>query len=161
MLIPRYDIIDQTGLEVQYTGAEWLWKLEAITRSGQGDRFTALTGGFEYTFVGVMESNADIGVIAEFTYDDRRDAAPTTFENDLIVGARFTLNDEQSTEVLGGVVFDLDSDARFYSLEASRRLGDNWKLNLEGRFNSSIPKDDPAAVLRTEDFIQLELSWFF
>ena len=160
-LIPFYDIINQTGLDLQYTGEEWLWKLEAISRSGQGEHFVAATGGFEYTFVGVFESAADLGIIAEYAYDDRGDDAPTPFEDDLVVGTRLALNDVQSTELLAGVVFDLDSNGRFYSLEASRRLGDNWKLNLEARFNSNLDDADPAASLSSEDFWQLELSWFF
>ncbi|MDQ3774277.1 MAG: hypothetical protein M3461_07895 [Pseudomonadota bacterium] len=34
--ISRYDIIDQTSLDLQVTKGSWLWKLEAITRGGQG-----------------------------------------------------------------------------------------------------------------------------
>ena len=161
VLIPVYDIIHQTSLDVQYTGEEWLWKLEAIRREGQGETYTAVTGGFEYTFVGVFESAADLGIIAEYIYDDRQDDAPTPFENDLALGARFTLNDVQSTELLAGIVLSLDNDARFYSLEASRRLGDDFKLSLEARLNAHIPENDPAFSLATEDFWQLELAWFF
>ena len=79
----------------------------------------------------------------------------------MVIGTRLALNDVQSTELLAGIVFDLDSSGRFYSLEASRRLGDNWKLNLEARFNSNLEDSDPAASLDREDFWQLELSWFF
>jgi len=39
---PRYDIIDQTSLDFQWTHNAWLWKLEAIGRNGQGDYFGAL-----------------------------------------------------------------------------------------------------------------------
>ena len=49
-LVPIYDLIDQTGLDLQMTHGGWLWKLEAINRFGQGDRYYAFTGGFEYTF---------------------------------------------------------------------------------------------------------------
>ena len=161
VLTPFYDIINQTSLDLQYTGEEWIWKLEAIHRQGQGDSYSAAAGGFEYTFVGVFESAADLGIIGEYAWDERGDDAPTPFENDVVIGARLALNDAQSTELLSGLVFDLDSDARFYSLEASRRLGDNWKLSVEARLSSHIPQDDPAFSLRTEDFIQLELAWFF
>lgn len=161
VLIPFYDIINQTSLDLQYTGDEWLWKLEAIRRQGQGDTYFAATGGFEYTFVGIFDSDADLGIIGEYAWDDRGDDAPTPFENDVVIGTRLALNDVQSTELLSGVVFDLDSSAKFFTLEASRRLGDSWKLGLEARFSSSIPEDDPAYSLRTEDFLQLELAWFF
>ena len=161
VLKPFYDIIHQTSLDLQYTSEAWLWKLEALRRSGQGDTFYAATGGFEYTFVGIFDTAMDLGVIGEFAYDDRGDEAPTPFENDVVVGARLTLNDIQSTELLAGLVLDLDSSARFYTLEASRRLGDSFRLDLEARLNAGIPEDDPAYSLRNEDYIQLELNWFY
>ena len=160
-LFPFYDIIHQTSLDLQYTTDEWLWKLEWLTRSGQGERYTAATGGFEYTFVGLFDSAVDLGVIGEFAYDDRGDRAPTAFENDLILGARLTFNDAQSSELLAGAVFDLDSNARFYSLEASRRIGDSFVLSLEARLNDDIPPHELAYPLHNEDYWQLELSWFF
>ena len=161
VLIPAYDLINQTSLDLQYTGEEWLWKLEALSRDGQGERYAAATGGFEYTLVGVFESNADLGIIGEYAFDERGDEAPTLFQNDIVIGTRLALNDEQSSELLAGVAFDLDGKGQFYSLEASRRLGDDFKLNLEARLNSNIPADDLAFSIRNEDFIQLELEWFF
>ena len=44
---PHYDLINQTGLDLQLTQGGWLWKLEWINRSGQGDRFLGAVGGFE------------------------------------------------------------------------------------------------------------------
>lgn len=162
VLVPVYNIIQQGGLELQYTSEEWLWKLEAIARSGRNEKdFFSATGGFEYTFVGIFDTAADLGIIGEYTLDDRRNNSPTPFENDIALGARLALNDAQSSELLAGIVFDLDSSAKFYSLEASRRIGDNWKLNLEARFNSHIPEDDPSFAFRDEDFVQLQLEWFF
>jgi hypothetical protein len=162
VLIPFYDIIHQTSLELQYTGEAWLWKLEALYRDGRNqDGYAAATGGFEYTFVGVFDSAADIGVIGEYVWDERGNDAPVVLENDFVIGTRLTLNDVQSTEFLAGVAFDLDSSARFYSVEASRRLGDSWKLSLEAWLNSNIPNDDPAFTIRNDDFLQLELVWFF
>ncbi len=161
VLIPYYEQIDQTGLDVQLTQEDMLWKLEMISRKGQNDRFTALTGGFEYTFVGVFETDADIGFLTEYQFDDRHDKATTPFEDDVMLGMRLTLNDVQSTELLAGATFDLDNTTRFYLLEASRRLGDNWKLTLETYIYSNIPADDLVYGFRNEDFVQLELAWYF
>src|SRR5690606_15671470 len=47
VLVPHYDVIHQTGLSLQRIAGDWLWKLELIRRSGQGDTFTAAVGGFE------------------------------------------------------------------------------------------------------------------
>jgi len=161
VLIPYYEQIDQTGFDVQITKEDILWKLEMISRQNDEGRFTALTGGLEYTFVGVFESDADLGVLTEYLFDDRFDNATTPFENDIMLGMRLALNDAQSTELLAGAVFDLDSSASFYLIEASRRLGDSWKLSLEGYFYVDIPEDDLAYGYRNEDFLQLELAWYF
>ncbi|MGD8567187.1 MAG: hypothetical protein PVJ39_03705 [Gammaproteobacteria bacterium] len=160
-LIPVYNIINQTGLDAQATVGDWLWKLEVISRGGQGDRYTAATGGFEYTLVGIFNTRMDLGVIAEYLYDDRGEQAPTPFQNDLMMGARFTLNDIQSTELLAGFIFDIDHDGHMFNLEASRRLGNAWKLSAEIRAFSNLQPDDPLYSFRNDDYLQLELAWYF
>ena len=161
LLIPYYEQIEQTGLALQMTQEDLLWKLEMISRYDQEGRFTALTGGFEYTLVGVFETDTDVGILTEYLFDDRHDNAATPFENDVMLGMRLTLNDIQSTEFLAGVIFDLDSSARFLNIEASRRLGESWKLSLETRIYSEMPEDDLSYGLRDEDYLQLELAWYF
>ena len=160
-LIPFYDIINQTGLDVQATLDEWLWKVEVIHRSGQGETFNAFTGGFEYTFVGVMESTADFGFIAEYLYDDRGADAGVAFDDDIFVGGRLAMNDAASSELLFGLIADVHESTRFYSLEASRRLGDEWVLSLEARVISSVSNNDPLAPFRHDDVIKLELARHF
>ena len=161
-LIPQYDQIDQTSIDAQFTGDATLWKLEAITRSGQGDRFFAAVGGFEHTLFGVFDSNADIGFLAEYLYDGRDDDAPfTPADNDLFLGSRLTLNDEQDTALLAGAIVDLDTRAMFVSVEAERRLGDDWKLELEGRAFVDVPANDVSAGIRDDDFVTIRLTRFF
>ncbi|MCR4301164.1 MAG: hypothetical protein NUV51_06095 [Sulfuricaulis sp.] len=161
VLIPRYDLIHQSGLDVQLTEGSWLWKLEAIRRSGQGTTFSAATGGFEYTFTGVFGTVMDLGVIAEYLYDNRDSAAPTPFQNDVMVGLRLTANDVQSSELLVGVIDDRRSAARSFNLEASRRLGAHYKLSLELRAFTGAPATDPVFVWRRDDYLQLELARYF
>lgn len=162
VLAPYYPIIDQTSLDLQATLDAWLWKLEWITRDGLGDRYTAFAGGFEYTFVGVFGSAADIGLIGEYLFDDRDMDATTLFQDDITVGLRLALNDIQSSELLFGMTIDRhDTRQRFYNLEASRRLGDRWKLSLEARFNSGLGANPLFNSLRNDDYVQAELAWYF
>ena len=160
-LTPIYDLIDQTGLDVQLTYNSWLWKLEAIRRSGQGDTFSAAVGGFEYTLYGVFDSAADMGLLAEYNYNDGPVEIRSPFENDVFGGLRLTLNDAQSSEALIGCIFDLDSSSRFCNVEASRRLGERWVASLELRTFSSVPRLDPFFTLRRDDYVQLELAYYF
>jgi hypothetical protein len=160
-LIPYYEIMHQTGLDIQQTSEAWLWKLEVIRRETRNETFTALTGGFEYTFYGVFESDLDVGLIAEYLFDDRNDELVTPFENDVLVGTRITWNDEQSTELLLGVIQDLDNSDNSWNIEASRRLGDRWKASLEGRFFKSSNVSSALYSIREDDYFLLELARYF
>jgi hypothetical protein len=162
VLVPHYDTIDQTSLDVQATLGDWLWKLEAIRRSGQGDTFFAVVGGFEYTLNGIFGSNADLGLLAEYLYDGRNGAAPaTSLDDDFFFGLRVTLNDPSSTDFLAGVIVDRQSGARFFSVEADTRLTDNLTIEVEARFFSGLPARDPSHGIRRDDYIQIRLARYF
>ncbi len=161
-LIPYYEMIHQTGVDLQLTQENMLWKLESIVRSGQGKTYFAGTGGFEYTFYNLFESGLDIGIVAEYLYDSRGSHAPVVFEDDFLAAVRFALNDVQSTEILAGIIFDRTSNTKFYNIEASRRFGENWKAELEVRLFSSTPADDPLAYMfRQDDHLRFELRYYF
>jgi hypothetical protein len=161
VLIPYYELINQLGLSAQVVKGDWLWKLEWISRGVDAGRSAAMTGGFEYTFVGIADSQMDLGVIGEYLYDNRDQQATTPFQNDMMVGARLTLNDVQSTEMLVGMIFDLDHNGRMFNLEASRRLGDAWKLSVELRTFADAEITNPLYSLRNDDYLQTELAWYF
>ncbi len=160
--IPKYEQIKQTSLDVSYVIGEWLWKLESLYRTGQGNEdYFAWAGGFEYTSVGVLESNMDLGFVGEWLYDDREDDADTAFENDIAGGLRLTVNDAASSEVLLGWVQDVDTSARLLFLEASRRFGNNWLLNIEMRLSLDQPASDFLFEQRKDDLFQAELFYYF
>lgn len=161
ILIPRYEIIHQTSLDVQTLTEDWLWKLEALYRNGRVQKFFAATGGFEYTFYGLFDTAWDLGVIGEYVYDGRPLNVPTPFNNDFIAGVRLALNDEQSTEILASASFDVNNGAKFFNLEASRRIGENWKADLEARLFVTPPPSDPFYSLRKDSYLQFTLSRYF
>ncbi len=161
VLIPYYDLIHQTGLEFTAPVGSWLWKLEAIHRSGQATAYTATTAGFEYTYSAVLGSAADLGVIFEYLYDDRGTAALSPFQDDVTLGIRLALNDVQSSDLLFTMIQDRHTDARVFNLEASRRLGSNWKLTIQARGFADIPATDPLYSLRRDDYIELLLARYF
>lgn len=161
VLIPFYDQIDQTGLEVQRVAGSWLLKLEAIYRTGQGDAYFSCTGGFEYTFTRFLDTRTDLGIIGEAAYDERRNDAPGYLEDDVMFGLRLALNDVASTELLLGATQDLDDQTRSFSLEASRRLGNSWRLSIVSRLFYDPPQNDPFAAIRDDDYIQIELAYYY
>ena len=164
-LEPRYDIIHQTSIDAQYTTGPWLLKLEALTRDGHDDdRFFAAVGGFEYTIFGILESDADLGLLAEYLHDgsseDTRSPA-TPFEDDVFLGTRLALNDVEDTELLAGVILDVEDHERIFSVEFERRLNDNMSLEIEGQLYDNIDSDTLLGGFRDDSFLELRLSWFF
>jgi hypothetical protein len=160
--IPKYEQVKQTSVDASYVVGEWLWKLESLYRTGQGNEdYFAWTGGFEYTLTGILDSSMDFGVIGEWMYDTREERATTAFENDIATGLRLAVNDAASTEVLLGWVQDLDTSARLLFLEASRRFGDNWLLTAELRAFINQPMEDLLVDLRDDEIMQIELAYYF
>ncbi|MCU7959882.1 MAG: hypothetical protein KZQ58_07765 [gamma proteobacterium symbiont of Bathyaustriella thionipta] len=162
VLAPFYPVIGQIGLDIQATKGDWLWKLETIYRNGQGEEnYIAADAGFEYTLVGVAGTQADVGLLLEYLYDDRSKSIVSPFDDDIFAGMRLTLNDAQSTELLFGVVQDRHESSRFFNLEASRRLGESFVLSIQGRFWNNIARDDPLYSLRDDDYIEIDLKRYF
>jgi hypothetical protein len=161
VLTPFYDIINQTSLDLQATKGNMLWKLEALHRSGQATTYNAIAAGFEYTFVGIMDSAIDLGLLSEYHYDDRGESATSTFEDDIAIGARLAFNDAQSSEALIGMVWDRNTGGKFFNIEASRRIGESWLLEAQGRFFSNQKASDPAFAFTKDDYIELFLTYNF
>jgi hypothetical protein len=161
-LLPVYDQMTQFGVDVQYTNEAWLWKLETIARDTRVDSFMAAVGGFEYTFYGIKDSSADLGLLVEYLYDGRNDLSPpTASDNDLFVGARLALNDTEDTSVLAGVAVDLDTQELFLNIEAERRFGDNLSAELQLRMFMNAEPGDALSVIERDDYLQLRLTWYY
>ncbi|MBW2472666.1 MAG: hypothetical protein JRE18_11370, partial [Deltaproteobacteria bacterium] len=162
ILLPFYQLMDQVGLDLQLVTGNWLWKLEVLYQENTMENFYAATGGFEYTFIGINGSSMDLGLIAEFVYDDRKDDAATSFENDLLWGFRLAVNDTASTELLLGLSYDLNKKGNVLQLEASRRLRDDVKIFVEGwAFLNTEPDDYYLDSIRDDDFIRLRIFYYF
>jgi len=159
---PFYYQLTQVGIDVQATLESWLLKTELVHKSGSRiDDHMQLVSGFEYSFYSVAESDVDVGIVVEWLYDERTERADTVFQNDMLMGLRFALNDEQSSEALIGVITDLDGGGDLFSAEASRRIGDKFKLQIEALIWANADNDSVLSQFQQEDYLQLELGYFF
>ena len=156
--VPLYEVINQTGIDAQGTFGAWLLKLEAISRAGQQQRFFASASGFEYSFYSVAGSALDLGVVLEYLFDERETSAT---DNDLSLGLRVALNDINSSEFLAAIVQDLDNRSRFFFIEASRRIGNTFKLSFEARGTSGVASTDPLIQLDDDNYLQIEIGRYF
>jgi hypothetical protein len=161
VLTPHYELMTQFGLDAQLLYYDWIWRLEYIHRNSSSYDLNAVTGGFEYTFFGILESEANFGALVEYSYEDRSDDFRGPFDRDLFLGGRFAFNDAQSSEILAGVVVDTELLSRSYRVEASRRVGDSWRATLEMQVFSNIDQKDVLAVFESDDFLLVEMAYFF
>lgn len=159
VLIPYYQQISQFGLDLQSIIGDWIWKLEMIQRDSKAESLTAATGGFEYTFYGIYDSAIDMGTLLEYSWQDSESTA--VLDNDLFAAARFAFNDVQSTEILAGFIVDTEKHSQSFRVEASRRVGDSWKITAEMQLFNDIDETDPLKAFARDDYLLLEMARYF
>lgn len=162
LLLPHYSQSQQIGIDLQYTGDAWLWKLETLRQNHHDDNFTAVVAGFEYTLFQVRDSAADLGILAEYLYDDRGEDSPAIpFDDDLFLGVRLALNDPGDTSVLVGAVIDPSTDETFLNVEATRRLGSNFKAEFRLRAFSGAGANEAFYSVEKDDYAEFEITRYF
>lgn len=160
-LAPHYPTIDQLAFDGTATLGNWLLKLEAAGRHVHDQYDFAATGGVEYSFYQIFNTNGDLGIVAEYAFDDRGEDLAAPFQNDAILGLRWALNNTQSTALLVAGIYDVDNGTSTLSLEGDTRVGENFKLTVEGRFFLETADTDPFAAFEKDSFAQLRFAWFF
>ncbi len=172
-LVPFYEKMHQLGIDLQATTGAMLWKLEGINRFADSDDFQALVVGGEYTFGNIGASGIDLGLLVEFLYDNRKPivfdlasaeitgSTGTAFQKDLFAGGRLAFNDTQDTAILFGALLDLEQNGKIFSIEGERRLGQDWKIELELRILSDFEENELFYFFRDDSFSQLTIARFF
>lgn len=155
-----YGTINQTGIDIQATTGPALWKFEAIKRFNDFQDMFATVAGLEYTFYNIRNSGIDIGVLGEYLYDDRDDLTFSGLQNDVFVGSRIAFNDSQDSDILFGAIFDLERTTKIFSIEAGRRIGSSWNIDVESRIFSNVDFDPPESLLflRNDSFLQFSIT---
>ena len=166
-LVPHYEQIRQFGVDAQLTTEPWLYKVEAIHRSGARnllgveENYRAFVVGLERSFYGLFDSPADLTVLAEWIRDDRGRRATSVWANDVFVSAFLTLNDTHGTEIGAGLLGDLDHVTRTMNLELKRRLSRSWSLRVDAIVALASDPDDLAWVGRRDSFLGVDLKYSF
>ena len=121
----------------------------------------ATTSGFEYTFSNVHKG-LDIGVLAEYLTDDRGNNSQAVFTDHIFTGGRFSFNDELGTEMLAGGIFSNDDgDFKTLRIEASRRINNNWKWELEANSIFNTKSDQLIDTFKDDDYLQVGISYYY
>jgi len=161
-LTPLYVQKTEIGLDAQATLESWLLKAELVYRQGELiEDHTSLVTGFEYSFFDIKGSGADLGIVAEYLFDGRDENTQSFTQNDVLLALRFALNDAASTDVLAGVITDLDGNGNSISVEASRRIGSSFKASITYTGFSVDDPNSPEVAFDREDNTRFELGYFF
>ena len=171
-LVPHYAQIRQYGLDAQLTIESWLIKLEAIRREGAINRlpppvlgekedYAAFVTGVEYTFSGVFDSDADISLLGEWSYDERGERSPNRYQNDVFLAARYALNDVENTELIVSAVADMDYSTRLLGFEAKRDLSDSWTATVEAAVMLEVDEKDVIHETRRDGYVLLNVTYSF
>ena len=166
-LIPYYEQIRQFGLEAQFTTESWLYKMEAIRRSGarnllgQEEDYNAFILGLERTLYALFDSTADMTLLGEWFYDDRGSRATSVWQNDLFIAGFLALNDVQGTELVAGILTDLRHESSTLNMELKRRLSDSWSMRLEAFANIRANPEDLTYGGRRDSFVGVDFTLSF
>ncbi|MDB4473798.1 hypothetical protein N9023_02230 [Opitutaceae bacterium] len=158
---PIYDLMTQQGLDLQFTHEAWLWKAEVLSRQTDFDDHIASVVGFEYTFYGIFETALDVGALVEHHHDGRAGLAAGGFNDDWFVGSRLAWNDSQDTSAIVGVILDADHSSTSWRVEFQRRLGEDYRLDIEAQFINADRADLGLSPLANDSFVRVELGRYF
>ena len=157
-LNPYYPILSQTSIDIQATKESWLYKLEALTGKIESENHVRAAGGFEYTFYGINDTSQDLGIVAEYLFDDRNS---NPFNNETALAIRWTKNDINSTALLAGAYLDLRGDSNRFFCEYEKRLKDDLKLFLDASLNGHINSNDFTYAFKDDSSLTIKIAKYF
>ena len=108
-----------------------------------------------------METADIIWVFGQWTYDERGNDAQTAYENDAIFGLRFSFNDQDGSELIAGLIQDIDTLTRAGIIRGSRRFDSHWKASLESWIFLDSPDSDLFYSVRDDDFVKFEIGFHY
>ena len=155
---PHYTTLSQTSLDIQATKGAWLYKLEALSAKDGDERHLGVAGGFEYTFYGIRDSQSDLGLVIEYSFDDRNSYP---FNNDSVAALRWTKNDINSTSLLAGMFIDMRGNSNRFIAEYEQRINNNVKLFIDATFNGSIDSQDFTYAFEEDSVFSIKLARYF
>ncbi|WP_324172544.1 hypothetical protein [Sulfurimonas sp.] len=113
-----------------------LFKVEASYTKVQDDGdfeikdFYEFGMGAEYTIVRFID-NHNLGLISEYY---KSDSSFTSFENDIFLALRYSLNDKDSSELLLGLSKDMKTNEKSSYLKYSGRLTDSLNISIDVQY---------------------------
>ncbi len=150
-----------------------LIKLEALYAKVDDDKYIGdyshIGFGVEHTIENFMDSDAGVGLIAEYyryitLEDDMYDDLDIfeTMQNDLFIGIRYSFNNANDTNIIGGVIADIEYDEQVYYVKLESRAYNSFKIELD--YYLIKPSKDKATAysfLQKHQRVGLNVAWYF
>jgi hypothetical protein len=107
-----------------------IYKLEYSKTDTKKNNTHEMGAGFERTFYNIV-AKADLVTIVEYYNSNIKYQNMFVYQNDIFVGVKYNINDTSSSDILAGVIKDIDENSYTYSLETSTKFFDiiNTKLS--------------------------------
>jgi len=160
-VIPFYQQVWESGVELQYTGQKHIWKYEAKYRWGTEESSFATSAGWEWTKYGLFGSKADVRVLAEYHFEHREKGSFAFFNNDLFAAARLAFNDAKDTNILLGSYYDVEIGTTMAVFTFQRSIRSDLVFKLNGRYLIELPKETPVRFSENVTGIGAELAYYF
>ncbi|MEP5731699.1 MAG: hypothetical protein ABJL67_20245 [Sulfitobacter sp.] len=161
-LTPFYQEIEQYGLTAVYAAGDTQLLFEGFVRKASGEEFTGAIIGGDHTFNDFLGGSGTMTVALEYHYDDRSLRQPlTVFDDDLFFGFNYDVNDPHDSRVEFGMFYDLENASQFYTVAASRRVGDRTRVALSAHHTKSDDTTDQLTIGDGNSFFEISLSTFF
>ncbi len=157
-ILPVYSVINQVGTGIKYTHGQWTWKFEGLAREGQGKNFTAFVGGPNYTIPNVFNSGIDLGLMAEYSHDNRdAQGGFTAFDDDIFSGFWLNFNDKHKSFLCATSTIDKDSGETFLNLKFNSYLTETVETEFLGRIFSNAKPSGEIYPAEQDDYVQIRL----
>ena len=146
-----------------YIHGDTIYKTElayALSDEDKVSDYAELGIGLEHTLYAFWDKK-DLGLLAEYyryePKDDNKVDISRLFADDLTLGFRLSMNDMSSSEVLGGIDYDLDTKEKIFFVEYDTRVFEKYKLKTS--YQHLAPED--ASVFKELDRVKLEFGYYF
>ncbi len=120
------------------------------------DDYAQFGVGIEHTLYGFSDQK-DLGLLLEYYRYESDKKSQNFFANDLMVGARVSINDAASSSILTGLNIDLRNKEKIFVLKYDTRVYESYKLALS--YQRLSPKSD--SVFKELDQVKLEFGYYF
>lgn len=149
-----------------------LYKLEAtltdVIDNSQIADYYHIGVGVEHTLSGIYD-DADLGVLAEYYNYGTLESGKRgdlelfeVFQNDLFLGLRYTFNNTNDANIVGGAIIDTEYNEQVYYVEYESRVGDVFKVNFDYKYiNPSSNYLTAFHLMGRHERLSFKLGYYF